>query len=262
MVQHIQLLNILHRLIISSDGDMVHINKETLANISRHLRKTHVTIEFLQLDLKLQRIELQEKNDTFKSLNHPDDKSLHNPDDKSFIQPASSVEVVPDPISSKPIIRPCKEIQNNKNRRGLGYVQDDANLHIPDYSKPIQFVSAGFLEQIPSAHSETVADNQQCMQPKVAEKENSTQPEVEVQSKFSHCQRTDHMEDQCFYLHPCCHCDKPNHSSEKCCKQRKTARLKIHYEWIDPWEWSSTVKRLLQFYNRIRSHIVQPTVKR
>ena len=44
-------------------------------------------------------------------------------------------------------------------------------------------------------------------------------------------------------------------------QQQKSARLKIHYEWIDPWEWSSTVKRLSQFYNRIQSHIVQPTVK-
>ena len=130
---------------------------------------------------------MQEKSDTFKSLNHPDDKS--------FIQPASSVVAVPDPISSKPIIRPWEEIHNNKSRRGLGYVQDDANLHIPDYSKPIQFVSAGFLEQIPSAHSNIVADNQQCMQPKFAKKENSTQPEVEVKLKCSHCQRTGHMED-------------------------------------------------------------------
>ena len=146
MAQHIQLLNILHSLIISSDEDMVHVSKETLANISRHLQQTHETIEFLQLESQLQRIELQENNDTFKYLNHPDNKSLHHPDDKSFIQPASSVAAVPDPISSKPIIRPWEEIQNNKNRRGLGYVQDDANLHIPNYSKPIQFVSAGFLE--------------------------------------------------------------------------------------------------------------------
>jgi hypothetical protein len=49
MAQHIQLLNILHSLIISSDEDMVHISKETLADISRHLQQTHETIEFLQL---------------------------------------------------------------------------------------------------------------------------------------------------------------------------------------------------------------------
>ena len=49
MAQHIQLLNILHSLIISSDEDMVHISKETLADLSRHLQQTKETIEFLQL---------------------------------------------------------------------------------------------------------------------------------------------------------------------------------------------------------------------
>ena len=151
MAQHIQLLNILHSLIISSDEDMVHVSKETLADLSRHLQQTHETIEFLQLESQLQRIEFQEKRDTFKFLNHPDDKS--------FIQTTSSVEVVLVPISSKPIIKPWEEIQNNWNQRGLGYVNDDTNLNIPDYSKPIQFVIVGFLAQLTSASSEKVAAN-------------------------------------------------------------------------------------------------------
>ena len=137
MAQHIQLLKIIHNLIISSDEDMVHVSKETLTDLSQHLQQTPKTIEFLQLESQLQRIELQEKSDTFKSLNHPDDKYLNHPNDKSFIQTTSSVEVVPDPISSKPIIKHWEELQNNKNRRGLGYVQDDSNLHIPNYSMPI-----------------------------------------------------------------------------------------------------------------------------
>ena len=77
---------------------MVQINKETLTDLSRHLQKTKETIEFFQLESQLQRNELQEKSDTFKSLNHTDDKS--------FIQTTSSVEVVPVQISSKPIIKP------------------------------------------------------------------------------------------------------------------------------------------------------------
>ena len=102
---------------------------------------------------------MQEKRDTFKFLNHLDVNS--------FIQIASSVKVVPVQISSEPIIKPWEEIHNNKNRRGLGYVNDDTNLHIPDYSKPIKFVSAIFLAQLTSASSEKVTDNQQCTQPKV-----------------------------------------------------------------------------------------------
>lgn len=127
MMQHIQLINIIHSLIISSDEDMVHINKDTLANISRHLQQTHETIEFLQLESQIQRNELQEKHDASESLNHTSKN-----DSKSFIQTTSSVEVVPVKISSKPIIKPWEEIQNNKNRRGLGYVKNDTNLHIPD----------------------------------------------------------------------------------------------------------------------------------
>ena len=100
------------------------------------------------------------------------------------------------------------------------------------------------------------------MQPEVADKHNCTQPEVEVQPRCSHCQRTVHMEDQCFDLHPCRHCGKSNNSLEKCRKQQQTTRLMIHYEWIDPWKWSSTVKILSQFYNRIKSHIVHPIVKK
>ena len=251
MAQHIQLLNILHSLIISSDEDMVHISKETLADLSWHLQQTHETIEFLQLESQLQRDELQQKSASSKSFNHTDEDKYV--DSKPLNQTTSSVEVVHDQIhiSSKPTIKPWEEIQNNKNRRGLGYVTDDTNLHIPDYSKPIKFVSAGFLEQLTSVGSKKVAD-----------KQTFTQLKVNVQPKCSHCQRTGHMEDQCFDLHPCCHCGKPNHSLEKCRNQQKSARLKIHYEWIDPWEWSSTVKRLSQFYNRLQSHIVQPTVHR
>ena len=106
MAQHIQWLNILHSLIISSDEDMVHISKETVADISRHLRQTHETIEFLQLESQLQRDELPEKSDASKSFIHTDaDKDV---DFKSLTQPTSSVKVVPNPIQffSKPIIKP------------------------------------------------------------------------------------------------------------------------------------------------------------
>ena len=164
MAQHIQLLNILHSLIISSDEDMVQVSNETLPDLSRHLQQLKETIKFLQIEVQLQRNELQEKSATFKSLNHPDDNS--------FIPTASSVEVVPVTISSKPIIKPWEEIHNNKNRRGIGYVTDDTNLHIPDYSKEIKFINAGFLAQLTSVRSENVTDNQQCMQHNVADKQN------------------------------------------------------------------------------------------
>lgn len=139
--------------------------------------------------------ELQEKSDASKYLNHPDDKS--------FIQTASSVEVVQVQLSSKPIIKPWEELQSKINRRGLGYFKYDTKLHIPNYSKPIKFVSAGFLKQITSARSKKIVD-----------KHKGTQLKVAGKLKYIHCQRTGHMVDQFFDLHPCRYCGKPNHSSE------------------------------------------------
>ena len=47
---------------------------------------------------------------------------------------------------SKPIIRPWEEIRYNRQRKGLGY-EKDVTFHIPEYSKPIQFVSVGFINE-------------------------------------------------------------------------------------------------------------------
>ena len=51
---------------------MVKISKETLADISRHIQQTNEEIEFIQLDLKLQRNEFQEKSYASEYLNHTD----------------------------------------------------------------------------------------------------------------------------------------------------------------------------------------------
>ena len=50
----------------------------------------------------------------------------------------------------KPIIRPWEQLVHNKHRTGLGY-DNDLSFHIPDYAKPIQFQSAGFIHD--SSHS-------------------------------------------------------------------------------------------------------------
>lgn len=211
MVTHIQLSQIINNLMLSSASDMVHINKTTLANIQVHIQHAHETIEFLQLESQLQINELQEKHVASKSLTNPE-KADHS---TSFIQPASSVEVVPVQLSSKPIIKPWEEIQSNRNRSGLGYVKYNDNLHIPNYSTPIQFVSARVCEQITSASSQQLVDRCQCTQTEVADKQKCTQTQVEDKLKCSHCQRTSHLENQCFDLHPCSHCGKSNHTSEK-----------------------------------------------
>ena len=109
MATHIQLSQILHNLMLSSADDMVQIKKNTLADIQVHIQHAHEMTEFLQLESQLQRIELQEKHVASKSLTNLDTTVHLN----SFIQPASSVEVVPMQLSSKPIIKPWEEIQSN-----------------------------------------------------------------------------------------------------------------------------------------------------
>jgi hypothetical protein len=106
---------------------------------------------------------------------------------------------------SKPIIRPWEEIIYNKNRTGLGY-DKEVTFHIPNYSKPIQFQSVGFLQDNSLSHVPVQHHNDKCQ----------------------HCNRVGHMENQCFDLHPCQHCGKHNHSSERCSILNKLARLKIH----------------------------------
>lgn len=194
MAKSIQLLKILNNLILSSTEDMVQINKSTLADIQVHIQHAHETIEFLQLESQLQRNELQEKRVASKSLTNPETADHST----SFIQPASSVEIVLVQLSSKPIIKPWEEIQSNRNQCGLGYVKDKNNLHIHDYSKPIQFVSGGVLEQITSASSQQLVDRCQCTHNEVADKQKCTQTQVADKPKCSHFQRTGHLENQCF----------------------------------------------------------------
>jgi hypothetical protein len=47
---------------------------------------------------------------------------------------------------SMPIIRPWEELHFNRNKHGLGY-ENQNSFHIPNYSKPILFVSIGFLQE-------------------------------------------------------------------------------------------------------------------
>jgi hypothetical protein len=48
---------------------------------------------------------------------------------------------------SKMFVRPWEELSFNKKRHVFGYDKSN-NFHILDSSKPVQFVSAGFLEEV------------------------------------------------------------------------------------------------------------------
>ena len=102
---------------------------------------------------------------------------------------------------SKPIVRPWEELVHNKYRLGLGY-KEVVTFFIPDHSKPIQFQSAGFLNESSSSDL-----------PKIV--------------KCQHCDKVGHMKDQCFDLHPCMGCGKRTHCSTKCFLLKKSEKKKM-----------------------------------
>lgn len=111
----------------------------------------------------------------------------------------------------KPIIRPWEKIVHNKHKTDLGY-DKKVSFHIPNYSKPIQFQSVGFL------------------------KESSSSSTLVKSSKCQHCDRVGHMKNQCFDFHPCKHCGKHTHSSDICFILKKPTKEKIQYGWIASWK--------------------------
>jgi hypothetical protein len=66
------------------------------------------------------------------------------------------------------------------------------------------------------------------------------------------------METQCFYFHPCLHCGKTNHLSEKCRKKKKVKK-KVHYGLIFSWKWNQQVKNLHKSYYLVKTE-VEPQV--
>jgi hypothetical protein len=119
-------------------------------------------------------------------------------------------------------VKPWEELLFNKNRHGLGY--DKGNKFcIPNYSKPIQFVSVGFLEEVKN-----------------------------IANKCQHCHRVGHLETQCFDLHPCIHCGKTIHLSKKCQKKKKVKKT-IHYGWINAWKWNEQVKKPHKPYRLVKT---------
>jgi hypothetical protein len=238
-----ELLEFLNTLINTTEDNTVILNKTTLQSVLTCLQVTQDKVRLLQAQSQLLNDELinlknqqpmkyselvfvqnnplyndDDDNDDQQSvkenLNEPTSEATSNEDEVVQVQHNQTQNTL-----SKPIIRPWEEIIYNKNRTGLGY-DKEVTFHIPDYSRPIKFQSVGFLQEDSLSPVQVQHHNVTCQ----------------------HCNRVGHMENKCFDLHPCQHCGKHNHSSDRCSTLKKPARLKIHYEWIDPWQWSSTTK--------------------
>jgi len=132
----------------------IKVSKDTLRDIQTSLQHAQENIDFFQLESQLQQEELQQWS------HHSEPVSVKKIETYSHKQQDNNVTIDSDPVPNKAtvvhanaeieytlpnlVIRPWEELVHNKHRTGLGY-DTDVSSHIPNYSKPIHFQSAGFL---------------------------------------------------------------------------------------------------------------------
>ena len=64
------------------------------------------------------------------------------------------------------------------------------------------------------------------------------------------------MKYNCFDLHPCKHCGRHTHSSDRCFRNKPPTRTKIHLGWIASWQWASAAKKMFTTHVRTCSRIL------
>ena len=150
-----EVLEFMKTLIQSIVDDTFQISKGSLSEIQTCLQYAQEQIEFLQLESQLQQKELQQWSHHFEPVFvQKIETDSHKRQDNNVIV---HLDLVPNKAARlhvdaevqlappKPIIRPWEDLVHNKKRTGLGY-DKDLSFHIPNYSKPIQFQSARFLQ--------------------------------------------------------------------------------------------------------------------
>ena len=68
------------------------------------------------------------------------------------------------------------------------------------------------------------------------------------------------MKNHCFDLHPCEHCGKRNHHTNRCSGKKTTAREKVNFRWIASWDWTKIAKKIYRSYRRICSRVMTSLV--
>ena len=252
-----EVLEFMKTLIQSTVDDTLKISKGSLSEIRTCLQYAQEKIDFLQLESQLQQEELHQNRhhsepvfvqniETTTHQQHVNNVTVHS--NKAAVEHADAETQSALP---KPIIRPWEQLVHNKHRTGLGY-DKDLSFHIPDYAKPIQFQSAGFIyDSSPAPH-----DSSALAVPDSAPLPQQQQQQKQQIVKCQHCDRVGHLKDHCFDLHPCKHCHKTNHSSHRCFKNKRPARTKIHLGWIASWQWASTAKKIFQTHVRTCSRVL------
>ena len=151
MPQITEILEFLKTLIYSSNHETFQVSKGSLSEIQTCLQYGQEKIDFLQLETQLQQEELKQRSHHFEHVsvqNNEADTHQQQVNNVTIHSNKEAVVYADAEVQSalpKPIIRPWEQLVHNKHRTGLGY-DKDLSFHIPDYAKPIQFQSAGFID--------------------------------------------------------------------------------------------------------------------
>lgn len=162
MARITEILEFLKTLIHSSTHDILKVSKVSLTNIQVCLQNAQEKIDFLQLESQLQQEELEYWSHRSESVSVQNiEKTTHQQQVNNVTVHSNKVAVVhvdADTQSAlpKPIIRPWEHLVHNKHRTGLGY-DKELSFHIPNYAKPIQFQSAGFIHDSSPAPHDSLA---------------------------------------------------------------------------------------------------------
>ena len=158
-----RILELLRTLIMSTANSKLKINEAFLSEIQTCLKNAQEKIDFLQLESQLQQEELHQNRhhsepvfvqniETTTHQQHVNNVTVHSNKAAVVYADAETQSALP-----KPIIRPWEQLVHNKHRTGLGY-DKDLSFHIPDYAKPIQFQSAGFIyDSSPAPHDSSTS---------------------------------------------------------------------------------------------------------
>ena len=282
-----ELFHLLQTSLNTSSGSTISVNKKIFNTVVSCLQNMHRKIDMLKIQNKLLSDELsllrqqhvngeKEDNKHISGMNQvsefngklfPADTRITNADPNEKIMKTEDNIIAKTneyKVAAK-FVKPWEELLFKRNRYGLGYEKCDHLFHIPDYRKPVSFVSGGFLDD--ANQKEDFVDNgKNQVHNDIAVKTNDRIDTIDDDKlskesfKCHHCHRVGHVASHCFDLHPCCLCGKKNHLSDRCQKNKKLQRKHISFEWLGAWRWRLEANLLARSYRRVHTH-VQPNLQ-
>ena len=263
-----ELFHLLQSSLNATPGSTISVNKKIFNKVITCLQNMHKKIDMFKTQNKLLSDELsllreqhvdreKEDNEHFSNMKEISEFNLadtrisnENPsmNEKILTTEDKNIAKTNECGVATKFVRPWEELLFKRNKYGLGYENCDNLFHIPDYRKPVSFVSGGFL--VDANQKEEFADSNQVHNDIAVDNLNKGS------FKCHHCHRVGHVESYCFDLHPCSLCGKKNHLSDRCQKNKNLQRKQISFEWLGTWRWCLEAKLLARSYQRVYSHVL------